>query len=73
MKIKSHNLQNLASIQSITSPFKFARSPRAQTSQVAESDFAKSLAEGQAAEDAMIAEFEKYMEDSKVTTPATAV
>merc|ERR1719316_2185781 len=33
--------------------------------EVAESDFAKSLAEGQAAEDAMIAEFEKYMEDSK--------
>merc|ERR1719236_351817 len=35
--------------------------------EVAESDFAKSLAEGQAAEDAMIAEFEKYMEDSKVS------
>merc|ERR1719473_575698 len=32
-----------------------------------ESDFSKSLAEGQAAEDAMIAEFEKYMEDSKVS------
>merc|ERR1719258_565311 len=29
--------------------------------EVAESDFSKSLAEGQAAEDAMIAEFEKYM------------
>jgi hypothetical protein len=35
--------------------------------EVAESDFSKSLAEGQAAEDAMIAEFEKYMEDSKVS------
>jgi len=35
--------------------------------EVAESDFAKSLAEGQAAEDAMIAEYEKYIEDSKVS------
>merc|ERR1719161_493321 len=35
--------------------------------EVAESDFAKSLAEGQAAEDAMIAEYEKYLEDSKVS------
>jgi hypothetical protein len=35
--------------------------------EVAESDFAKSLAEGQAAEDALIAEYEKYLEDSKVS------
>jgi len=35
--------------------------------EVAESDFAKSLAEGQAAEDAIIAEYEKYLEDSKVS------
>jgi predicted nucleic acid-binding Zn-ribbon protein len=35
--------------------------------EVAESDFAKSLAEGQAAEDALIAEYEKYIEDSKVS------
>jgi chromosome segregation ATPase len=35
--------------------------------EVAESDFSKSLAEGQAAEDALIAEYEKYLEDSKVS------
>jgi chromosome segregation ATPase len=35
--------------------------------EVAESDFAKSLAEGQAAEDAIVAEYEKYLEDSKVS------
>ena len=35
-------------------------------SQVAESEFSKGLAEGQAAEDAMISEFEKFMEDAKV-------
>jgi DNA repair exonuclease SbcCD ATPase subunit len=35
--------------------------------EVAESDFAKSLAEGQAAEDSLIAEYEKYLEDSKVS------
>merc|ERR1719217_40465 len=34
--------------------------------EVAESEFSKGLAEGQAAEDAMISEFEKFMEDAKV-------
>jgi hypothetical protein len=35
--------------------------------EVAESDFAKSLAEGQASEDALISEYEKFMEDAKVS------
>lgn len=35
--------------------------------EVAESDFAKSLAEGQAAEDALISEYEKFTEDAKVS------
>merc|ERR1719426_698266 len=34
--------------------------------EVAESEFSKGLAEGQAAEDALISEFEKFMEDAKV-------